>query len=700
MSSVSTFVHSRYAALPLQPLAAAALLAGGMLLALPPASFRARQEVDEHFNMLDSSWQLDLPARLARGEWAGRDFVFTYGPLYQVTHALGLLLPPHDLASLMRWHGVVEAILVMLCVWFLLWMMGGDVFTRGSVYLLWAWLCPPFLASLFTYNIGLKPLAGLTLVTACGFMLGAPGTSRPPAGRVAVFLLWSLTAPVLLLYSFDLGVLALVAELVAGFGLALLGRGFSWRGASDLGREARKMIVAALAGAALLPLILLATPWRHYIRHSWEVAHGYMIALATACTGRYLVLLVIVATAGIGAALLAAVRVRRLLRNGSDVPPSATALFAAASFCVVWVRYGLTRSEWDHVWPVIAVAVLLCGGLLPCYLHARGRRLAWLLLGLWAVLVLCKSPLGSPAAVVKSPATRLALLARWERGPAELEVGEPRVASAARLARGLPGDYVYVWPYETIAALAAQKANPTYTEQTYAAHDLNLERLDIARLEAQAEPPVLLFTESWPIDDVDHISRTSSIFRYLLEHYERAGSGTPDCLLLRPRAGGAKIWGEHEIASTGSFRPGNGRELTVPVTSDGSDACFGSDLYLLRIRLATTRSMPWSKPGELFATFTLSSGQERTHRLVVPADGCDHDVLVSACVPGRSFLVSLFDPARRLHSRERVTGIQLRWTPMDRLSTRPSEITLQRAAVLRREAPLEREESVVWIEQP
>src|SRR5262249_59324365 len=31
--------------------------------------------------------------RPAHGEWAGRDFLFSWGPLYQLTHALGQFFP-------------------------------------------------------------------------------------------------------------------------------------------------------------------------------------------------------------------------------------------------------------------------------------------------------------------------------------------------------------------------------------------------------------------------------------------------------------------------------------------------------------------------------------------------------------------------------------------------------------------------------
>jgi hypothetical protein len=666
----------------------------GFLLAIPPYSLRAHQEIGNHFNALDGSWQLDLPARLARGEWAGRDFVFTYGPLYQVTHAFGLLVPPHDLASLMRWHGLVEVILVMGCVWFLLHMTAAPLACRAPIYLLWAWLCPPFLASLNTFNVGIKPVAGLTLCAWCGYLLASRGEKRCPGRPAAAILLWSLSAPALMLYSFDLGVLTLAALVMAGVTLGLIGTAWSRGEPAGIGRRALGMAAAAILGLSLFALILSGTPWRHYLSRSWEVAAGYTVALATGCTGRYLLTLAAVLAAAVCAMAVAGVGVTRLRRAGLRIPGSVPALFVAGCFCVVWSRYGLTRAEWDHIWPTIAIAVLVCGGMLPCYLAARGHRFWWLLLGLWALLVVAKGPLGRPAAVLRSAPKRLAALADFQAEEARLEM-HGTLAKATSVASTLPGSSLYVWPYELIVGLAAGKSNPTYTVQSYAAHDPELEQLDMESLNAL--PAVLLFTDSWPIDDVDHISRNSSIFRYLLDHYQRTSADDPEFLVLQPRQSSASPWRERVVSEKEiGYRPRDGSNLAVPL-ADGK-VSYASDLFLLCVRMARTPAWPWGKPGELFATFALSNGENRTHRLLVPADGQSHDVLVSACVPGRGFLRPLFEPGHWVRSRESVIGLHLRWTPMDRLSLRPGEIVVERAAVLRRDVSLSRIEPLLQME--
>src|SRR5882724_8675089 len=92
----------------------------GFLVAAPTNVFVARQTIDPTFKTVDGSWEVALPAALATGEIAGRDFIFSYGPLYQLTHALGLLIPPGNIASLLRFQYVVEALLIMSGVWLVL----------------------------------------------------------------------------------------------------------------------------------------------------------------------------------------------------------------------------------------------------------------------------------------------------------------------------------------------------------------------------------------------------------------------------------------------------------------------------------------------------------------------------------------------------------------------------------------------------
>src|SRR5258708_7171412 len=87
-------------------LLAGAILVLGFVPAVPPSCWVADQVIAINFDVLDGSYPLDLAAHLSHGQLAGRDFIFTYGPLTQCLNALGLIVPPGDVASFLRFSAV------------------------------------------------------------------------------------------------------------------------------------------------------------------------------------------------------------------------------------------------------------------------------------------------------------------------------------------------------------------------------------------------------------------------------------------------------------------------------------------------------------------------------------------------------------------------------------------------------------------
>jgi hypothetical protein len=89
----------------------------GAIQAVPDPFFAARQTIDNRFDMLDDHWKLEFSARLARGEIAGRDFGFNYGPLYQLLEGGLGVLAGGDPASLLRYQRVLQMLVQILAVW-------------------------------------------------------------------------------------------------------------------------------------------------------------------------------------------------------------------------------------------------------------------------------------------------------------------------------------------------------------------------------------------------------------------------------------------------------------------------------------------------------------------------------------------------------------------------------------------------------
>lgn len=668
-------------------LLAAFVMLVGWLLAMPPRWFTARQEISEYnLSLLDASWQLDLPARLARGEWAGRDFIFTYGPLYQVTHALGLWVDPGNVAALIRWQAVPEGILTMSAVWLLLATTGASLRWRSAVYLLWAWLWPPYVALTFLYNVGLKPLAGLCLAAVAASFLGEACEKRLWLRRWLGPAIWLVAGPILALYGIDLGILTLLSLLLAAGIVLVAARREPGGSYSRPAVRALRLGATALLGSALFTATLLATPaGRRCLVQSWEFLASYSVAMA--CAGTLAALAAVAAALALNLSVMvgATARLRRCVRLGENVPPAVPTLLGAACFAVAWNRYPLPRSDWFHVWPVIAVTLLVVGGMVPCWL--RGQRLpgAWLFLALWVPACFYSPGVREPPSL----GGRLLAVFKFDFRSASLDIRGERVRGAAQAAAEVPSPSLYVWPYESVVALVAGRSNPSYLVQSYAAFDETLANLELAHLKAVPDLPVLLFVDSAQIDGVDNLTRTPEIFRYLLDRYEFAGRSGRDFIMLQPRPAGGVEWRRRAVTTgPATLPPGDlSRALKLPPET----VCRASDFFVLRIRCAPMRPLPWSKRGRIVVTFRLADGQQRIHELIVPPDGEPHDVLVTACRPGKRFFLAAFDPARAYRSTERVEAIGLQWEPLDVLSQRPSEIVLEQISVLERIGP-QREE--------
>ncbi len=663
-------------------LGAAGLFAAGLLLALPPSCYPARQRLGEDFDTLDGSWSYDLPLSLGRGELAGRDFVFTYGPLYQVVHGLGLVVPPGDLASVLRFHGVPEAVLVTGGVWLTLAATAAPLGWRGGLFLAWSWLWAPSLLAGASPLIrpsnalaGLKPMASLLIVGAC-----ARGLARP--FRPAMAAAWALAAPALTLYAFDLGLLTLASLALLAAAMAAVAT-FPARPALR-GRSLRYG-ASALAGASLAVLLLM--PWpagRRDLRDSWAMVRGFRHAMALSfpedgAAGASMIA---------GALFLVLVGLVAAVRAGRprDDDPTAAARWAGlvgmSLFGLLWLSTGLVLSDWVHIQRALVPALFVgaCG--LPGVLRGQGSRAAaaLALTAWWPAAWL--GPEASPLALTDVTAYRLTAPTRLEWAPATLDLRNDKLRRAAVALRQRPGNALYVWPFETIYADVAGRRNLCATVQTYAALTDGLERAVIDRLEANPGEPALVVAGSGTIVGIESLSRTPRIVRHLLEHYEQAGPRDPAFLVLRRRPGPPRRWNERPLpVIAGVLRPDDGRPWHLPLPAN---ACRASDLLVLQLRVATGLPALGVKPGELDLTFTLSDGHRRTFRLPVPEDGRPHAVLASACTIRDPLFLSIFHPRRGWRSTERVTSLELRWRPLDRLSRRPSLIRLERLAVLER----------------
>jgi hypothetical protein len=669
----------------------ALILLLGLLISIPISCYVAVQNIGGDFVLRDASWPLDLVSRLHFGELAGRDFVFTYGPLYQLTHAFGLIIPPGDLASVMRFHPLLEALVMALGVWYVLRLTGSPLAWRATTYLLWTlgWAAGGF--------GGIKPLVGLFAAIACGHAIayaapehdGPPQRPTPRRPRIALLrhLFWMLPAPVMFLYAFDMGIITLLV-LVGTTGAALVSTLFvPGEIASAVRRRAVEVGVVVLIGAIVFALLLsLPGAWSHYFVDSLALANGYTQKMAISCSGKkgWLLLLAFVVA---GAVVLVAMLVLRFALRARPASVERALMFlGSACFGLIWMRYGITRCAPMHVLVALVPLLFIAACLLPNYLRAEKMWLAFPAIAFAVILlalpIVVPSAFGAP-----SLRQRAAALARIDLAPARLRVETESMREAVDIARSLPGKAVYVWPYLTVINLAVDKASPSYTVQNYAATDETLEQATIKRLRAVPHLHAILFTNDPPLDEIEDLTRTSHIFRYLLDNYELAGEPHAEFTVLKRTGTEQPKWREAELGVAASrFAPG-GADAVLKVELP-PESCRAKDMLVLRLRATKTSNFGIFKGGVLRLTFVLSNGMVRTQVVPLAADGAPHELLLSASTLRDDRLAeTIFAPAvatESMPSGEQVTRLEFRWSPLDALSRHPQEIALERVARLER----------------
>lgn len=637
-------------------------------IALPPATYRAEQVIAPPFALVDRSWQMELPTRLRDGEWAGRDFVYNYGPLYQILHAAGYYLPPGDLPSFLRWQHFPARALTMLSLWLALGLTGAPLAWRGAVCLVWSliWAAPEDLV-----GGEFKPMALALPIMLAGRTL----LSRHPAGLVAT---WSVTPIVALLYSFDLGLVSALSLCLLAFGAGIGSLGIATKMAQRARRNAAIGTLALTLALGATAVALSQSGFHAYLEDSWHVVTAYSAMMTIPLTPFLLACLVVLGLVGLGAVFIVGVRMRAALAREGAEAGTLLGIWAWALFALVWQRYALTRSDPLHVWIAALPTLFLITALIPALPG---------IFGTWSVARwLSPAALMVPAILFPSP--RAAWRERWERWNGEfqqspgLRVDHAALERAANWARDCSNAFVYPWPWESIAVVLGNKRNPAYTVQSFAT-DEHLELRTIQRLETTPDLAALIFREGRQggIDGVTSWSRSPLLFLYLLTHFELARPPHPHFALLQRSDPDRRKWRMVDLPLPPggvSFTPSDQGGLSLPLPKG---AVRASDLIVLRLKVDKTASLGLFKPGVLVAALTLANGTRVVEPIKVPQDGAVHTRILGFQTLADDQLFSAFVAGRWWRARECVAQLELVWTPLDSLSIRPARVTLERLSI-------------------
>lgn len=644
----------------------------GVLFALPPHILSSTQVIGPDFNMLDGSWEVDLPMRPLKGTSVTENYVFTYGPLFQLAHTPWLVGTPGDLASTIRFHALWPTCFIALGLWYILAQTTAPLWNRSVAYLLCLYCWPPA-------QYGCKAYLGMIVLTACGFHAHFTSDLITRPQRVAAALLWTMSAPLLMLYSFELGIVALLGQLLL-LATFTLWTWSMWHSQSVAWHRVLQHTAMVIGGSLVFCTVVSQKWfWPSYLHDSWETVRGYSSTMAVAFLTKTLLFTVAALIGGFAFWTFAGSEVRRSWGEAKapDREYSAIGLMAAACFSLLWLRFSMTRSDMPHLRLAYMPLLFFGGLLLPCYLRAHQRKLTALVYLCWAFApFVYPIPLNLALAELPS-AIRPGFL------ETHLELSDPVVRDAASNLKSLDHDSVLVWPYQNVIALAAGKRIPAYTLQSYSAGTPRLEQASINHMRSVPDLPIIYVENGWPIDGVENLSRTSLIFRYLLENYTAQEPCHSQFLTLKHTPSRAREWQKRQLPGTPqSFRPGN-ESVVFEFSEATPEDCRASDLLLMRVRAAKTPFWGIWKPGLTYVTFELSNGEKRKQKLVLPPDGETHEILISACTVRDRLFKSVFHPDRQWRATERLVRLSLEWQKGDALSRTPPSITLEDVSVLR-----------------
>lgn len=336
-------------------------------------------------NLIDHSWQIELPWRAARGEWSGRDFHYPRGPLWQLLTWISM--GPGEFRASAAVTGirlVAQSVAILL---------GLVLATRPGVGRLQRGLVLLWVASL---GMGAGAETLRSMLSVVHVLLYAPPADRSDASWSRAGLA-AAAATAAMLISFDRLVFATFAVL-AMTGYEVLGR---WRRRQSVRPALMRLLKYATCHAGLLLLLSLvaamigASPVAYFAGQR-ALAAAYAVNLADAADAQ------LAANVSVFLALALLVAVSVLWQRRLALRPGCFLVGALAS-----VGFALIQPNPGHIYlsvapTVVVLVVIFATGTLTsrairaaCGLAAAAFTMAWFGAGLGEVWL-------SPKALVRA----------------------------------------------------------------------------------------------------------------------------------------------------------------------------------------------------------------------------------------------------------------------------------------------------------
>ena len=634
--------------------------------------------IREPLNTLDASWEVDMVYKAGQGIWSGREFSFTYGPLWQW---LGSLLP--------RIAGLSLGSIFKLLYLFNYWASSLSAFLVCRLLLrpCPGWKRAVFLVALVVF--WLPPdarLAFALLAFACYVRL----IEHLPDDPIALLLRAAACSALVVacfMVSGDCGALS-----AAGLASVSIAYVFVYR-------QSRKDLInlcrfyVAVAGCTTVWVLIVNTwvgdPFRfQFWIWTLQIISSYRWLMAEPMSAETFVR--VAWTLVISALIIAAAWLTRDDKSES-VTMRPLFLLAMALFSCIALQKGVVRSDWGHIRDCLLPAVCMAGLVMIGYRNNKRAYLPNLLVLSAVALTMLFS---GPGGLFQLPGSVTRVF--WAPPPfptcppgtyyidqaclVQHDFATLAVPSEYVRTHSEPSDSIFVYPYENIFGLLSRRRVSAGVLQNYSIGGPYLMDLQISTLERE-RPPIGLYCSddvvSWPVDGVSNFQRTAPVWLYLQSRYATEAEPVIGVAVLRRDDARAGKCGRtpHELWR-GPQRFNSG---PAEVAVDASKwAAANPDFVRLLIRAHFPFWWSLAKPSIIFARLQRADGTTKSTRIAVKPN----ELAEVWIYPWDE--INLSNYFRRETSRWRtaerfrpaVTGIQISAEPHDVFSAKPDFIEI------------------------
>jgi hypothetical protein len=660
-----------------------------------PAIWLAQRTVTlvPNFGLIDDNWHLDSTFKALRGVWIGRDVAFTHGPLFQWLSSIPARSLPMSFGALYAtWNTIpiwCAFVFAYLAVRLLL--PEQPAWKRFVLLLLLASFWETSLRSTFPVLLFAVFLRGWYAVEAGRLRSGLAGV-----GGALLCVLAFLAAG-------DVGIYATAAWFICWLAIAL-----ELRRKTFVPKLLAGLLAFAVASVVLAVSVncFMASPLNFkFWRDSLAQVTAYRWATPSAMTDEGALHL-------FGALIISTtIFLTRAFTRGktsSQITDRTAFLVGGYVFGLAVMQSALVRSDVGHVIIGEFAMIFVTGAILFSF---RGySSLAGIVVAIAASL-LFSHPIFNPATVarlygqLRYPMTECPPgYSEFEQAcyiepltPQELEKGGEFLSQ-----HSAPRESVFVFPYQTMFGLSAQRNVAGGLMQAYTASGPRLSLIEMSGLEGKRIPAALYLPDvdymhmseaevrrwsrnylSVAVDGVPNLTRAPEVWLWMVRHYQSAGQLSPGVMgLLRDDSRASRIALQAQSLSLPT-RPYIIYERSS-VTDIGSPN-WPSGFDFIRLRMTIRYPAWWKlrKPERLQLEITRADGSRHLQWLIVEPNVAT-DVWIYPWEP--SGLANYFNADEdqwRLSARPAVTHLRLLASPLDWVSVQPESISIESADAVR-----------------